>query len=188
MAVAEDNLISTHYMNIALGISAGIAAYKTAELVRLFIKNGHQVTCIMTENSQNFVTPLVLQTLSQHKVYTEQFEQKNWSPDHISIADWADVFLVAPATANVLGKFANGIADDLLSTTFLAFDKPVVLCPAMNDRMFTHPIVQRNIKSLQQLPNVHVMNPDIGSLACGSVGLGRLPELPKIVEYVENLK
>jgi len=172
--------------HIILGISGGIAAYKTPDLVRQLKAAGAEVRCIMTSNAQQFVTPLSLQTVSQNKVYTEQFEPFGvWNPEHVALADWADLMLVAPATANIIGKFAAGIADDLLSTSFLAFGKQVVIAPAMNDKMFAHPIVQRNIEILKSI-GVKVIDPTDGELACGAVGKGRMEQPANIVEYLKN--
>ena len=173
--------------HIILGISGGIAAYKTPDLVRQLRASGAEVRCIMTQNARQFVAPLSLQTVSQNKVYTDQFEPLGvWNPEHVALADWADVLLVAPATANIIGKFAAGIADDLLSTTFLAFDKTVVIAPAMNDRMFAHPMVQRNIGILREI-GVRFIDPTSGELACGAVGKGRMEDPTNIVNYIREL-
>jgi len=173
--------------HIILGVSGGIAAYKTPELVRLLKQEGAEVRCIMTENAQHFVTPLTLQTVSQNKVYTAEFEPLGeWNPEHVAHADWADFMLVAPATANIIGKFASGIADDVLSTTFLAFAKPVVIAPAMNDKMYAHPIVQRNIETLKGI-GVRFIEPAFGELACGAVGKGRMEQPVNIVSFLKTL-
>lgn len=173
--------------HVILGVSGGIAAYKTPDLVRQLKASGAEVRCIMTANAQQFVAPLALQTVSQNKVYTEQFEPLGvWNPEHVALADWADLMLVAPATANIIGKFASGIADDLLSTSFLAFAKQVVIAPAMNDKMFAHPIVQRNIETLRQI-GVLFIDPTEGELACGTVGKGRMEQPANIVEFIKKL-
>src|SRR5664279_2775123 len=137
---------------ILLGISGGIAAYKTPELIRLFVKAGAEVKVIATKHALEFVTRLTLQTVSKNAVYSDTFEESNeYSTEHIALNDWADVLLVAPATANILGKFAVGIADDALSTTYLAFEKPVFVAPAMNCKMWAHPAVQENMEKLRSL-------------------------------------
>lgn len=171
---------------IILGISGGIAAYKCGELIRQLVKAGAEVRCVTTRNALQFITPVTLQTLSHNKVYTEVFEPVGvWNPEHISHSDWADAMIVAPATANIIGKFAAGIADDALSTTFLAFDKPVFVAPAMNDKMYRSPIVQRNIGYLRSI-GVHFIEPAYGELACGVVGKGRMEEPETIVETLDK--
>jgi len=161
---------------ILLGISGGIAAYKTPELIRLFVKAGAEVKVITTEHALEFVTRLTLQTVSKNSVYSNTFEESNeYSTEHIALNDWADVLLVAPATANILGKFAGGIADDALSTTYLAFEKPVFVAPAMNCKMWAHPAVQENMEKLHNL-GVRFIESTEGELACGDVGKGRMEE------------
>lgn len=173
--------------NILIGICGGIAAYKVCELVRLFKKDGANVKVIMTKNAAKFVTPLTLQTLSQNRVYIDLFEsEKFYDIEHIALSEWADVFVVAPATANVIGKFANGICDDLLTTTFLAFNRPILIIPAMNSNMFENKIVQRNIKKLKKV-GINFLEPESGFLACGVYGKGRYPDNNKIVMEVERL-
>ena len=173
--------------HILLGITGGIAAYKAPLIVRQLKAQGADVRCIMTHNATNFVTELTLQTVSQNKVYVEPFETLGvWNPEHVALADWADILLIAPATANCIGKYAAGIADDLLTTTLLAFDGTVVLAPAMNDKMYANPIVQRNLKSLSEL-GVLIIEPSSGELACGANGKGRMSEPDEIVKYVISL-
>ena len=175
------------YKHILLGITGGIAAYKAPLIVRLLKSKGADVRCVMTRNATNFVTPLTLQTVSQNKVYIEPFEVAGvWNPEHIALADWADLFLIAPATANCIGKYAAGIADDLLTTTLLAYTGPVLLAPTMNDKMYANPIVQRNIKTLKEF-GIKFIDPTIGELACGSTGKGRMPDPEEIVSYIETL-
>lgn len=172
---------------ILLGISGGIAAYKCPELIRQLMAEGAEVKVITTANALQFVTPVTLQTVSRHRVYSEVFEPvSQFSTEHISHADWGDILLVAPATANIIGKFASGIADDALSTTFLAFDKPVFIAPAMNDRMYKHPIVQRNMRQLQAI-DVQFIEPAYGELACGTEGKGRMEEPENIVAYLDDV-
>lgn len=173
--------------NILIGICGGIAAYKVCELIRLLKKNEANVKVIMTKNAQKFITPLTLQTLSQNKVYTDTFESEYfYDIEHISLTTWADILVVAPATANIIGKFANGIADDLLTTTFLAFDKPVLIVPAMNSNMFENVIVKQNIHKLKSV-GINFIEPESGFLACGVYGKGRYPENQKILIEIEKL-
>ncbi|AEM73108.1 bifunctional phosphopantothenoylcysteine decarboxylase/phosphopantothenate--cysteine ligase CoaBC [Caldicellulosiruptor acetigenus] len=173
--------------NVLIGICGGIAAYKVCELIRLLKKNEANVKVIMTKNAQKFITPLTLQTLSQNKIYTDTFESEySYDIEHISLTTWADILVVAPATANIIGKFANGIADDLLSTTFLAFDKPVLIVPAMNSNMFENAIVKQNIHKLKSV-GINFVEPESGFLACGVYGKGRYPENQKILIEIEKL-
>ena len=172
---------------IVLGITGGIAAYKAAELTRALIKEGAQVKVIMTKSATKFITPLTMQTLSQNQVYTDMFVPADqYDMAHISLADFADAFVIAPATANIIGKIASGIGDDLLSTTIMAQDKPTLICPAMNDKMLSNPIVQENINKLKKIGYV-VMESAEGELACKTTGKGRLPDIPEIVEEIKML-
>ncbi|MDD4921358.1 MAG: bifunctional phosphopantothenoylcysteine decarboxylase/phosphopantothenate--cysteine ligase CoaBC [Bacteroidales bacterium] len=171
---------------ILLGISGGIAAYKTPELIRLFVKAGAEVQVVVTKNALEFVTRLTLETVSKNKIYVDPYEEVNsYSTEHIALNDWADLFLIAPATANVLGKFAGGIADDALSTTFLAFNKPVFVAPAMNCKMYEHPSVQKNMQFLREA-GVHFMEPAVGELACGDIGKGRMEEPAVIFKMLSD--
>ncbi|PKN20519.1 MAG: bifunctional phosphopantothenoylcysteine decarboxylase/phosphopantothenate--cysteine ligase CoaBC [Deltaproteobacteria bacterium HGW-Deltaproteobacteria-6] len=172
---------------IVLGITGGIAAYKAAELTRALIKAYAEVRVIMTRSAAEFITPLTLQTLSQGQVYTDMFTPADqYDMAHIALADWADAFLIAPATGNIIGKIASGIADDLLSTTIMAQNKPTLICPAMNDKMLANPVVQDNIRKLRQF-GYAVMESGVGELACKTSGSGRLPEIAKILDAVESL-
>jgi len=172
--------------HILLGISGGIASYKTPELIRLFVKAGAEVQVIATKNALEFVTRLTLETVSKNKVYVGTFEAVNaWSTEHIALTDWADLFLIAPATANVLGKFAGGIADDALTTTYLAFNKPVFVAPAMNFKMYEHPSVQKNMQYLRE-NGVHFIEPTVGELACGDIGKGRMEEPSVLLNIVSD--
>lgn len=167
---------------IILGVCGGIAAYKAAELVRLYVKAGAQVHVIMTAAAREFVTPLTFQTLSGHPVHTEMFNLlQEMEIGHISLADRADLFVVAPATANLIGKAAGGLADDLLSTALMATRAPVLLVPAMNVNMYENPIYRQNEAKLQGL-GYHLLEPVSGFLACGWEGKGKLPEPAAIVE------
>jgi len=172
---------------IVLGITGGIAAYKAAELTRALVKEGAQVKIIMTKSAVEFVTPLTLQTLSQNQVYTDMFVPTDqYDMAHIALAEFADVFVIAPATANIVGKIASGIGDDLLSTTIMAEAKPTLICPAMNDKMLSNPIVLENINRLRKFGYV-VMDSAEGELACNTTGKGRLPDILEIVEEIKTL-
>ena len=171
--------------HIVIGISGGIAAYKIPELIRILRKEGAEVKVTTTKNALEFVTELTLQTLSGNKVYSDVFAAINeHSTEHISLPDWADVMVVAPATANVLGKMANGIADDALTTTFCAMRKPVVIAPAMNDKMYHCPAAQEAMLKLAKWDNVTMLDCAEGELACGTTGKGRMQEVDTIAEAV----
>jgi phosphopantothenoylcysteine decarboxylase/phosphopantothenate--cysteine ligase len=161
---------------ILVGVSGGIAAYKTAHLVSRLVQAGAGVSVVMTEHATRFVGPLVFQTLTSRPVYTDLFiAPEGYQAKHVALADRAELAVVAPATANVLGKLAHGIADDLLSTTLLAVDVPVLLAPAMNVRMWRHPAVQANVAALRAR-GVRLVGPEAGRLACGAQGEGRMAE------------
>lgn len=168
--------------NIVLGVSGGIAAYKSIELLRLFVKEGANVRAIMTKNAQEFVGALTFEALSGRAVCTDLFEKSDdASIRHIDWAQQADIAVIAPATANIVGKLANGIADDALSTFMMAVTCPVILCPSMNTHMFESKAVQRNLEILRS-DGYFVIDPDSGSLACGTTGPGRLPEPHDILD------
>lgn len=172
---------------ILLGITGCIAAYKAAEITRLFKKSGDDVVVIMTDSAQKFITPLTMQTLSQNNVVTGMFEKRpDWMPIHISLADNADVLLIAPATANIIAKMANGLADDILSSTVLSVECPIVVAPGMNDKMWTNPATQHNVKILKER-GIQFIEMDEGELACGTEGKGRLAEPQTIVETVKQI-
>jgi phosphopantothenoylcysteine decarboxylase / phosphopantothenate---cysteine ligase len=172
---------------IVLGVTGGIACYKAVELVRLLVKAEHKVQVIMTRGAMEFVTPLTFQTLSGNPVATETFNLTQESEiGHINLADSADLFLVAPATANVIGKIAGGIADDLLTTVIMATQAPVLIAPAMNIHMYDNPILQENLRKLRRI-GYHILEPAAGYLACGYEGKGRLPDPEKIAEEIERL-
>ncbi|MBF2520340.1 bifunctional phosphopantothenoylcysteine decarboxylase/phosphopantothenate--cysteine ligase CoaBC [Listeria marthii] len=167
--------------NILLAVSGGIAVYKAVALTSKLTQAGANVKVMMTEHAQEFVPPLSFQVLSKNDVYTDTFDEKKSSVvAHINLADWADLVIVAPATANVIGKMANGIADDMVTTTILATEAPVWVAPAMNVHMIQHPAVIRNINQLYA-DGVRFIEPEEGYLACGYVGRGRLEEPEKIV-------
>ncbi|CQR74585.1 Coenzyme A biosynthesis bifunctional protein CoaBC [Sporomusa ovata DSM 2662] len=173
--------------NIVMGVSGGIAAYKAVEVVSRLKKAGCNVNVIMTKAATEFVTPLTFRELSGNPVVTDMWEEpKTWNVQHIALANWADVFLVAPATANIIGKIANGIADDMLSTTIMATKAPVILAPAMNTNMYLNPVTQQNLAKLAGL-GYHIIEPAAGLLACGVEGPGRLPEPVAIVDKVAAL-
>ncbi|MCM3739099.1 bifunctional phosphopantothenoylcysteine decarboxylase/phosphopantothenate--cysteine ligase CoaBC [Oceanobacillus luteolus] len=172
--------------NILLGVSGGIAVYKACALTSKLTQKGANVKVVMTENASKFVSPLTFQALSRNPVYIDTFDEKD--PEkiaHIDLADWADIAIIAPATANIIGKLANGIADDMLSTTLLATRADVYIAPAMNVHMYAHPAVVDNMNRLDEF-GYHFIEPGAGYLACGYVGKGRLEEPETIIEVVEN--
>ena len=173
---------------VLLGVTGGIAAYKAAEVASRLIKEGLAADVVMTENACEFITPLTFQTIVGAPVFTDAFAPiENYSPEHISLAERADLVLVCPATANIIGKISAGIADDLLSTVLLAVHgKTRVLCPAMNTAMWENPIVQRNLEALKNL-GWKVVEPETGPLACGTEGVGRLATPATIVDFVKGL-
>jgi len=172
---------------VVLGVTGGIACYKAVELVRLLIKGGFRVQVIMTRSAMEFVTPLTFQTLSGNPVATETFNLTQESEiGHINLADSADLFVIAPATANVIGKIAGGIADDLLTTVVMATQAPVLIAPAMNIHMYENPILQENLRKLRRI-GYHLMEPAEGFLACGYEGKGRLPEPEAILAEIQQL-
>jgi phosphopantothenoylcysteine decarboxylase / phosphopantothenate---cysteine ligase len=172
---------------IVLGVTGGIAAYKSAELIRLLKKKNCEVKVVMTKSAMEFVTPLTYQTLSQNTVYHEMFNQEQeLQIGHITLARWADFILVAPASANIIAKMANGIADDLLSTVCLASKVPVIISPAMNEGMWLNPATQDNIATLKSR-KISIIGPDSGFQACGDMGSGRMLSPHDIVKGVEYL-
>jgi len=172
---------------IVLGVTGGIAAYKAAELVRELVRAKAQVFVIMTRSAREFVTPLTFQTLSGNPVSTDLFSLIEESEiGHISLADRADILVIAPATANIIGKIAGGIADDMLSTVVFATQAPVLLAPAMNVHMWENPICRENLQKLRAR-GYHFIDPEAGELACGYEGKGRLAEIPAIVEEIRSL-
>ncbi|MBP1763805.1 MAG: coaBC [Firmicutes bacterium] len=173
--------------HIVLGVTGGIAVYKAVEIVSRLKKAGASIHVIMTEAATRFVAPLTFQEISGNPVVSSMWSDvKQWQVEHIALANLADLFVIAPATADIIGKIANGIADDMLSTTVMATKSPVVLAPAMNSAMFLNPVVQENLKKLRTL-GYSIMEPEIGSLACGVEGPGRLPEPENIVQFLETV-
>ena len=171
---------------IVLGVTGGIAVYKAVDLVSRLRKRGAEVRVIMTDHAQQFVTPLTFKEISGNKVATSMWAaNQEFNVEHIALANWADVFVVAPATANIMAKMAAGIADDLLSTTLLAAQAPVIVCPAMNTGMYENPVTQSNMAKLAEY-GVTIMPADSGHLACGTSGAGRLPEPARIVEFIDS--
>ncbi len=164
---------------IILGVASSISAYKAYDLSRLFIKSGYDVFTIVTENALHLVSALTFETLTGNPVYTKSFVENNREMGHISLKEDAALFLVAPATANVIGKCANGIADDLLSTTFLSVTCPVLMAPAMNPDMWNHWAVQENIVKLKK-HKVGLIEPATGEVACGDEGTGKLADIDQI--------
>lgn len=172
---------------ILLGVCGGIAAYKALELVSLLKKRGAEVKVIMTRSAVEFVTPLSFQSLSQNPVCVNMFDEpKAWEIQHISLAKWADIAVVVPATANIIGKLACGIADDMLSTTLMACTAPILIAPAMNTAMYSNAVVRRNLASLKDL-GVYTVGPVSGRLACGDSGSGKLESPEKILEKIYEI-
>ncbi|MEX1376069.1 MAG: bifunctional phosphopantothenoylcysteine decarboxylase/phosphopantothenate--cysteine ligase CoaBC [Eubacteriales bacterium] len=173
--------------NIVVGITGGIAAYKTIDVVSRLRKLGYEVNVILTKSACEFVTPLTLETISNNPVTTDMFKRETpWEVEHISLAKKADLFLIAPATANIIGKIANGIADDMLTTTIMAHTGKKLLAPAMNTNMYANSIVQKNLKKLKEL-GYETIGPDSGLLACGDIGWGRMSQPKEIVTECHRL-
>jgi phosphopantothenoylcysteine decarboxylase / phosphopantothenate---cysteine ligase len=172
--------------NILIGVTGGIAAYKTATIIRLLVKNGAEVRVIMSEHSKEFITPLTLSTLSKNPVYTDFFDPSNgnWN-SHVDLGLWANLFLIAPATANTVAKMANGIADNLLLTTYLSARCPVFIAPSMDVDMLGHPATIINIETLKAFGN-YILEPASGELASGLSGKGRMAEPEDIVKEIES--
>ncbi|MCX8081915.1 MAG: phosphopantothenoylcysteine decarboxylase [bacterium] len=171
--------------NIVIGVSGSIAAYKSAEIIRELKKKGWDVQVILTKEATHFITPLTLSVLSGRPVYTEMFEIENFEEDHISVSEFADIILVAPATANIIGKVASGICDDLLTCVISAFKGPVVFAPAMNENMWLNSITQENVEKLKKY-GYHFIPPEKGLLASGKEGIGRLADIKKIISFIEE--
>jgi phosphopantothenoylcysteine decarboxylase / phosphopantothenate---cysteine ligase len=172
--------------NILIGVTGGIAAYKTATIIRLLVRKGASVKVIMTDHSKEFITPLTLATLSKNPVLSDFFDPENgdWN-SHIDLGLWANLYLIAPATANTLGKMASGIADNLLLTSYLSARCPVFVAPSMDMDMLNHPATIRNIETLRSFGN-YILEPVSGELASGLSGKGRMAEPEEIVKEIEN--
>lgn len=164
---------------IILGVSSSISAYKSCEIARLFVKGGYSVNVVLTKNAEKLVTPLTFSALTGNSALTDNSSWERNSMEHINLKDDASLMLVAPATANIIGKFASGISDDLLSTTFLSVKCPVMIAPAMNPNMYTHIAVQENLKKLSGW-GVMIVEPEAGLVACGDEGVGRLASVDEI--------
>lgn len=172
---------------VILGVSGSIACWQTPEIVGRLKDLMINVFCIMTKSATEFITPFTLEVISQNPVAVDMFEMsKEWNIAHIALADISDLFLIAPATANIIAKIANGIADDMLSTTVLATKTPVVIAPAMNPNMYSNPITQGNIKRLKEF-GYHFIDPEYGKTACSTEGVGRLAKIPVIINKVISL-
>lgn len=172
--------------NILVGVTGGIACYKSIEIVNQLKKDGHNVEVIMTHSAQEFITPLTFQTMSGNKVITEMFDPiQKWDTKHIELAKKADLFVIVPATANVIGKIANGIADDMLTTVAMATKCSTLVFPAMNTAMYENPIVQSNISKLKEY-GYKIFDTSSGELACGDIGSGKLLPWEEIVKHIEE--
>lgn len=170
--------------HIVIGVTGGVAVYKVVDVVSRLKKLNAEITIVMTKNATEFVTPLTFRSLSLNEVVTDMFKAPTrWDVEHIAIAQRADLFLIAPATANIIGKMANGIADDMLSTVVMATKAPVWIAPAMNTGMYTNPVVEENIKKLRALA-YNFIDPDSGRLACGDIGAGKLAQPERIVQTI----
>lgn len=170
--------------NIIYGVTGSIAAFKAASIVSKLKSQDFDITVVMTKSSQNFINPLTFRTLSQNKVITDIFiDEDEYDPQHVSITDKADIVVIAPATANIIGKLASGIADDSLTSIVMASDVPVLIAPAMEERMYTNPITQKNIKVLQEV-GFKFVGPEEGRLASGKTGVGRMAEVELIIQAI----
>ena len=176
----------TNAPEIVLGVTGSIGAYKAGDLARQLKDAGYGVTCVLTQRATQCISPVTLQALSERKAHTDLFDRENTQIVHTSLADRARVVVVAPATANIIGKFANGLADDLLSCILLATRAKLLFAPAMNVHMWQHPAVQRNVTTLKRL-GVRFIGPDVGKLACGYEAIGHLAEIEDIVASVKQL-
>jgi phosphopantothenoylcysteine decarboxylase/phosphopantothenate--cysteine ligase len=173
--------------HVLLGVTGGIAAYKACDIITLLKKKGCDVTVLMTEEAKHFIAPLTLQTLSGNKVFTDMFEPPDeWNPVHTALADKARAIVVAPATANIIGRLAGGICDDILTCVIFASDAPVLIAPAMNEKMYLHRIVQENISALKKA-GYRFVGPVKGRLACGITGIGHIAEPETIVKETIRL-
>jgi len=172
--------------NIVIGMSGGIACYKVCEIISYLKREGANIEVIMTKNATEFITPLTIETLTKNKVIINMFDNKEHTEvEHIRLAQKADIFLIVPATANIIGKVANGIADDMLTTTIIATKKKVVFAPAMNNQMYENEIVQENISKLKK-HGYEFIEPQEGNLACGYKAKGKLAKTELIIEFLKN--
>jgi len=171
---------------VLIGITGAIAAYKTCELIRLFKKNNAIVKVIVTPNALNFVTKTTLESLSQNPINIEQFDIKEYKPEHIALTDETDIFVIAPISANTISKITYGVCDNLLTTTFCAYKKPIIIAPCMNTNMWESEAIQDNLKLLKER-GVKIIEPESGFLACGAEGKGRLADINLIFESAKNI-
>lgn len=174
--------------NILIGLTGGVAIYKVCDLIRILKKKGYNVKCIMTENATKLISPLLIEQLSENKVYIDMFEEYEYSPTHISLSQWAELIVVVPCSCNTIAKLVCGKTEDLLSCTIYACDlkkTKILLCPSMNTNMWQHPITRKNVKMLKEI-GYEIIQPESGELLCGKTGIGRLPDVKKIVEYIEK--
>ena len=171
--------------NILLGVTGGISAYKACEMVRILIKEGANVTVVMTKNAEKFISKMTFQYLSGNKVLSNMYDDEDSQISHINLADSSDLILICPATANFISKYANGIADNLLLNILLATKTDITICPAMNVNMYENQTIQENIKKLTKM-GVNFVEPDVGELACGWEGKGRLADLDKILDSIKK--
>ena len=176
----------TNAPEVVLGITGSIGAYKGGDIVRQLKEAGYAVTCVLTQRAAKFIAPMTFQTLSERRVYTELFDLESPHIVHTMLADRARLILVAPATANILAKYATGLADDLLSCVLLATRAKVLFAPAMNVNMWQHPVVQRNVTTLKRL-GVRFIGPDVGKLACGYEAIGHIAEIEEIIRVVKQM-
>ncbi|MDD5459403.1 MAG: flavoprotein [Phycisphaerae bacterium] len=171
---------------VLLGVSGGVAAYKAVDLASKMRSAGAEVKTVMTESACELIGPKSFEAVTAGQVYTSLWTIEEYKIGHISLADWADIVVVAPATANIIGKTANGICDDLLSTVLcVCWEKPLIVAPAMNERMWNNPVVQQNIEQLKQM-GADIIGPESGNLACGTTGIGRMTEPTDILERIKQ--
>ena len=185
MAEKKSNLVG---LNVLVGVSGGVAAYKAVDLAGKLTGAGSRVKTVMTENACQLIGPKIFEAVTRSAVFTSLWDSpEEYKISHINLADWADIIVVAPATANIIGKVANGLCDDLLSTTLCTcWQRPVLLAPAMNERMWSNPVVQRNIKTVQEM-GFKLIGPEEGRLACGTEGIGRMSEPQDILEAIGKI-
>ncbi len=170
---------------IVLGVTGSIAAYKSPEIVRHLVKAGFEVRCLMTQNAARFTTSLTLATLSSAPVFENPDDPELWKMAHLSLSDWASIFLIAPATADFIARLASGLADNLLNSLALAFEGKIVVCPAMDGGMWNHPATQANVRRIKEF-GYEVWGPEVGELASGNIGMGRMLEPQEIVQRLES--
>jgi len=174
--------------NFLIGITGGVAIYKTCDLVRKIKSLEGNVICIMTDSATKFISPMLFEQLSQNKVFYDMFQNYEYSPSHISLSDWADIVVVAPCSCNTLAKLATGKTEDLLTSTIYALDKnkKVLLCPSMNTNMWNNVITQKNLKILKEELGYKIVPPEKGSLLCSKKGVGRLPDVNTILKFISS--